>query len=130
MLNEYETSPYFLQIFQINAAFCLIIYMFCKCCEPLIVLKKSKQKTTQKSKQKQFHVCKSYRTPNSTLPCIGNSEENINLYCIHLAVTAVGLFWLVLCVFTGKCWCFLAKFWLLVVTNVKITRQSFEITYV
>ena len=30
-LNEYETDPYFLQIFQSNT--CLIIYMFCKSCE-------------------------------------------------------------------------------------------------
>ena len=49
------------------------------------VLKKSKPKTAQESKQKQFHVCKSYKTHESTLPCIGNSEENIDLSCIYLA---------------------------------------------
>ena len=32
-LNEYETDPYFLQLFQSNTAVCLIIYMFCKSCE-------------------------------------------------------------------------------------------------
>ena len=41
-LIEYETSSYFLHIFQINTAVCLIIYMFCKICErkcePEIVL--------------------------------------------------------------------------------------------
>ena len=41
-LNEYETDPYFLQLFQSNTAVCLIIYMFCKICErkcePEIVL--------------------------------------------------------------------------------------------
>ena len=49
-------------------------------CEPEIVQKKSKQKMTQESKQKQFqvhnHVCNSYKTCKSTLLCIGNSEEN------------------------------------------------------
>ena len=49
------------------------------------VLKKSKPKTAQESKQKQFHVRKSYKTHESTLPCIGNSEENIDLSCIYLA---------------------------------------------
>ena len=38
-LNEYQTDPNFLQIFQINTTVCLIIYMFCKSCEPDNVLK-------------------------------------------------------------------------------------------
>ena len=33
-LNKYETDPYFLQIFQRNTTVCLIIYLFCKSCEP------------------------------------------------------------------------------------------------
>ena len=49
------------------------------------VLKKSKPKTAQESKQKQFHVRKSYKTHESTLLCIGNSEENIDLSRIYLA---------------------------------------------
>ena len=68
--------------------------MFCKSCEhgwePEIAQKKSKQKTTQESKQKQFHVHNyfgnSYKTHKSTLSCIGNSEENIDLSIIYLAV--------------------------------------------
>ena len=60
--------------------------MFCKSCEPENVLKYSKQKTTHKSKQKQFQVRKSYKTCESTLSCVGNSEENINLSHISLPV--------------------------------------------
>ena len=45
---------------------------------------------TQESKQKQFHihnhVCNSYKMHKSTLFCIENSEENIDLSCIYLAV--------------------------------------------
>ena len=37
-LNEYETDPYFLHFFQSNTTFCLIIHVFCKSCEPEIVL--------------------------------------------------------------------------------------------
>ena len=37
-LNEYETDPYFLQNFQSNTTVCLIIHVFCKSCEPDIVL--------------------------------------------------------------------------------------------
>ena len=37
-LNEYETDPCFLQIFQSNTTVCLIIHVFCKSCEPEIVL--------------------------------------------------------------------------------------------
>ena len=53
------------------------------------LFKKIKTKT-QESKQKQFHVHNhvrnSYKTCKSTLLCIGNSEENIDLSCIYLAV--------------------------------------------
>ena len=62
--------------------------MFCKSCEPENVLKYSKQKTTHKSKQKQFQVRKSYKTCESTLSCVGNSEENINRSGSHLAVSS------------------------------------------
>ena len=41
---------------------------------------------TQESKQKQFHVHKSYKTCKSTLLCIGNSQENIDLSRIYSAV--------------------------------------------
>ena len=34
-LNKYETDTYFLQIFQRNASFYLIILVFCKSCEPI-----------------------------------------------------------------------------------------------
>jgi hypothetical protein len=37
-LNEYETDPYFLQNFQSNTTVCFIIHVFCKSCEPEIVL--------------------------------------------------------------------------------------------
>ena len=37
-LNEYETDPCFLQNFQSNTTICLIIHVFCKSCEPDIVL--------------------------------------------------------------------------------------------
>jgi hypothetical protein len=68
--------------------------VFCEGCEhgckPEIVQKRSKQKTTQGSKQKQFnihnHVRSSYKTLKTTLLCIENSEENIDLSCIYLAV--------------------------------------------
>ena len=36
-LNEYETDPYFLQIYQSNTTVCLIIHLFGKSCEPEIV---------------------------------------------------------------------------------------------
>ena len=35
-LNEYEREPYFLQFFQTTV--CFIIHLFCKSCEPEIVL--------------------------------------------------------------------------------------------
>ena len=37
-LNKYETDPYFLKNFQSNMTVCLIIHVFCKNCEPDIVL--------------------------------------------------------------------------------------------
>ena len=46
-LNEYETDPYFLKIFQSNKIVCVIISVVC---EPEIV----KTKMTQESKQKQI----------------------------------------------------------------------------
>ena len=89
-LNEYEKDPYFLQISKINTEVCLIIQNCKHGCEPEIVQKKSKQKTTQESKQKHFyvhnHVSNSYKTHKSTLLYIGISEENIDLSCIYLAV--------------------------------------------
>ena len=41
---------------------------------------------TQESKEKQFRVHKSYKMRKSTLLCIGNSSENIDLSRIYLAV--------------------------------------------
>ena len=82
-LNEYQTDPYFLQYFQRNTTVCLIIQcfvrvvnlkLFCQFCQ------------YYKSKQKQFHVRKSYKTRKSTLFCIGNSEENIDRIHLELAV--------------------------------------------
>ena len=40
---------------------------------------------SKENTQKQFHVHKSYKTHESTLHCIGNSEENIDLSRIYLA---------------------------------------------
>ena len=54
-LNEFETDPCFLQNFQSNMTVCLIIHMFCKNCEPEIVLQECK------SKQKQFQVHNTYK---------------------------------------------------------------------
>ena len=58
----------------------MVIHAFCKICEHEIVLQ------DWKSKQKQFHGLKSYKTRESTLSWIGNFEENIDLSRIHLAV--------------------------------------------
>ena len=59
-LNKFETDSYFLQIFQSNTSVCLIISMFCKCCEPIcepeITPVLYQLENLQKSKQKQFHV--------------------------------------------------------------------------
>ena len=74
----------FSSIFQSNTTDCLIIYLFCKICvqerEPEIVLKKSKQKTVQESKQKYFTF--KFTKPTkciSQLSWIGNFEENMDL---------------------------------------------------
>ena len=91
-LNGYETDPYFLQFFQSNTTFCLITHLFCKNYEPEIALKKSKQYTTQENKQKLFQVHKSCKRCESTLLCsIGNSEVNIDLSHIYLAVCTSSL---------------------------------------
>jgi hypothetical protein len=82
-LNESETDPYFLQFFQSNTTVCLIIHVFCKSCEFEIVF------VLICTLAEQFHVRKSYKTGESTLSCIGNFEENINLSHIHLAVTCI-----------------------------------------
>ena len=79
-LNEYETDPYFLHFFQRNTTVCLIIHVFCKSCEPEIVF------ALICTLAEQFHVCKSYKTRESTLLCIGNFEENMDLSDIYLAV--------------------------------------------
>ena len=78
-LNEYETNPYFLQIFQSNTTVCLIIYMFCKSCKVVnlkLFKKESKQKMTQESKQKQFH----FTTMFATL------TKHVNPHCRELEI--------------------------------------------
>ena len=57
------TDPYFLQFFQ-NMTVCLIIHMFCKSCEPEVVF------VLICTLAEQFHVHKSYKTHESTLPCV------------------------------------------------------------
>ena len=59
---------------------CLIIHLFCKSCEPEIVF------VLICTLAEQFHVHKSYNTRESTLSCIGNLEENIELSRIDLSV--------------------------------------------
>ena len=61
-------------------AVCLIIHMFYKSCEHEIVF------VLICTLAEQFHVRKSYKTRESTLSCIGNFEENINLSHIYLVV--------------------------------------------
>ena len=57
----------FSSIFQSNTTDCLIIYLFSKICvqerEPEIVLKKSKQKTAQECKQKNFTLTFKFTKP-------------------------------------------------------------------
>ena len=72
-LNKYKTDPYFLQFFQSNTTVCLIIPLFCKSCEPLVLIC---------TFEEQFHVQKSYKTCESTLSCIENFDENIDLSII------------------------------------------------
>ena len=76
----YKTYPNFLQFFQSNTTVYLNIHVFCKSCEPEIIF------VLTFTLAEQFHVRKSYKTHESTLSCIGNLEENIDLYHIHLAV--------------------------------------------
>ena len=56
----------------------MFISVFCKSCEPEIVF------VLICILAKQFHGRKSYKTCESTLLCIGNLEENIDLSYIHL----------------------------------------------
>ena len=58
--------------------------MFCKSCEPELVF------VLICILAEQFHVHKSYKTHESTLLCIGNFEENIDLSRVHLAVGSLG----------------------------------------
>ena len=78
-LNKYETDPYFLPLFQSNTTVHLIINLFYKSCEHEIVF------VLICTLAKLFHVRKSYKTRESTLSCIGNFEENVNLPHIYLA---------------------------------------------
>ena len=80
LLNENKTDPVFFQFFLSNTTVYLIIHVFCKCCAPEIVF------LLTFTFAEQFHVYKSYKTHESTLSCIGNLEENLNLSHIHLAV--------------------------------------------
>jgi hypothetical protein len=57
LLNDYEADPYFLQLFQSNTTVCLIIYEFCKSCEPVLICTLAEQ----------FHVRKSYATTRKSL---------------------------------------------------------------
>ena len=83
--NKYETDQYNLQIFQCDTSVCLNISVFCKSCEPMlcepeIVL------VLICPLAEQFHVHRSYETHESTMLCVGNFEENIDLSHIYLAV--------------------------------------------
>jgi hypothetical protein len=86
LVNEYETYPYFLQIFRSNTF--SIIYVFCKSCEYGCEMKLFK---TTESKKKQFHVHNhvhnSHKTQKSTLLWIGDSEENIDYLFNYLKVS-------------------------------------------
>ena len=69
--NDYETDPYFLKNFQSNRTVCVIVRVENMVVNLKLFKKKSKQKMTQESKQKQFqvhnHVGNSYKTRKSTL---------------------------------------------------------------
>ena len=58
----------------------LIIHVVCKSCEPEIVF------VLICTLEGQFHVQRSYKMHQSTMSCIGNFEENIDLFHVHLAV--------------------------------------------
>ena len=60
--------------------FVWLFNMFCKHCEPKIV------SILICTLAEQFNVSKSYKMRESTMSWIGNSEENIDLSHIHLAV--------------------------------------------
>ena len=79
-LNEYEKDPHFFQFFQNNTTVCLIIHVFCKSCEPEIVF------VLICPLAEQFHVHRSYKMRESTMSCIGNFDENVDMSHIHLAV--------------------------------------------
>ena len=82
-LNEYKTDLFFLQNFQSTPTVGLIFHVFCKSCEPEIVLAVLQIKT------KKIHVRKPYKTrewSNKLSYCFGNFDENINLSRIFLAV--------------------------------------------
>ena len=82
-VNDYERDPDFLQFFQSNTTVCLIIHVFFKSCESAIVF------VLICTLAEQFHVRKSYKKCESTLSCIGNFEENINLSHIYLVVEPI-----------------------------------------
>ena len=69
--------------FQSNTTVCLIIHVFCKSCEPKIVF------VLICPLAEQFHVHRFYKMLESTMSCIGNFEENINLSHINLAVFTI-----------------------------------------
>ena len=79
-LNEYKTDSIFPQFFQSSTTVCLIIHMFCNSCESEIVF------VLICSLAEEFQVNNSFKTRESTLLCIGNFEENIDLSHFHLAV--------------------------------------------
>ena len=69
-LNKYETDPCFLKNLQCGT---ILIHVFCKNCEPEIVLQECK------SKQKQFQIHNSYKIcekSNKLSYCFGKIEEN------------------------------------------------------
>ena len=77
--NDYETDPYFLKNFQSNRTVCVIVRVENMVVNLKLFKKKSKQKMTQDSKQKQFqvhnHVRNSYKTRKSTLLCIQKKRQ-------------------------------------------------------
>ena len=80
-LNKCETDPYFLQNFQCTTMF---ISAFCKICE--LNTEREIVFVLICPLAEQFHVHRSYQMHESTMSCIGNFEENIDLSHIHLAV--------------------------------------------
>ena len=76
-MSTRQIHIYFL-FFQSITIVCLIIHVFYKSYEPEIVF--------VLICTEQFHDRKSYKTRESTLLCIGNFEENIDLSHFHLDV--------------------------------------------